>query len=81
MMPVELAAALGGAEVLPVGGAVGGAGEAGRFTENLEEDVAEGVALFPVVGQVACDAVEEVGGEMGGCESPRGWNSPCGTGC
>ena len=69
-MAVELAAALDGSEVLPVGGAVGGAGEAGGFAEGLEEDGSEGVALFPVVGQSACDAAEEVGGEMGCRFSP-----------
>ena len=65
MVSVELAAALGVSEEGPVGGTVGGAVEAWAFAEGLEEDGPEGVALLPVVGEAACDASEEMGGEVG----------------
>ena len=62
---IELAAALGLAHVDPVGGAVAGAWEARRLAEGFEQDGTQAVALLPIVGELALQAGEQVGGQRG----------------
>ena len=66
MLGVELAAALGLANVAPVGGAVGGALEAVAFDGGLEQQGAVAVVLFPVGGDLLGEGAEDTGGEVGG---------------
>ena len=51
------------AEQDPVGGAIADGLETGGFAEGFEQDRADAVALEPVGGQAAGDAVEQVGSE------------------
>ena len=53
MACVELATALGVAEILPVRGLVAGACEARLRNEGFEQDRAKGVARVPVLGQAS----------------------------
>ena len=62
---VEFAAALGLADVEPVGGAVAGAAKALGVDEGFQEDGGEAVAAFPIVRELAGDASEDVRGEVG----------------
>ena len=62
---VEFAAALGLAEVEPVGSPLAGAAEARGFAEGFQQDGSDAVAAVPVGGQLPLAAGEQVGGEMG----------------
>ena len=62
---VELAAALGLADVDPVGGAIAGATEALAFAEGFEQDGSEAVAALPVEGQAAGELGQQMGGQVG----------------
>src|SRR5208337_763582 len=59
MQNVELAAALGVAEVLPVGGFVASAGKARLLDEGFEQDGPIGVARIPVIGQSSAHQGED----------------------
>ena len=59
MQGIELAATLGVAEVLPVGGFVASAGEARLLDEGFEQDGPIGVASLPVIGQAAADQCKD----------------------
>ncbi len=65
MAGIEFPAALGLAEMDPVGGAVAGAVEARGLAEGLEQDGADAVALVPVAGELALEAGEQMGGQGG----------------
>ena len=62
---IQLAAALGLAQMDPVGGAVAGPGEAGCFAEGLQQHGSDAVALLPVLGQLAFEAGQQMGGQAG----------------
>ena len=62
---VEFAAALGVADMKPVGGAVAGAAKALGVDEGFQEDGGEAVAAFPIVRELVSDASEDVRGEVG----------------
>src|SRR5487761_2417695 len=64
MQNVELAATLGIAEVLPVGGLVAGAGKAWLLDEGFEQDGPIGVAGLPVIGQSAAHQGEDTRGQV-----------------
>jgi len=66
VLGIQLAAALGLANVAPVGGAVGGALEAVPLDEGLEQQGAVAVVLFPVGGELLGEGAEDTGGEVGG---------------
>src|ERR1019366_7887042 len=59
MQGVELSAALGVAEVLPVGGLVAGPGKARLLNEGFEQYGPIGVACMPDVGQSFADQGED----------------------
>jgi hypothetical protein len=61
---VELATALGIAEMLPVGGFVAGAGKARFLDEGFEHDWPIGVAGLPVGGQPATHQGEDARGQV-----------------
>ena len=61
---IELAAALGVAEILPVGRSVAGAGEARLLDEGLQQHGAIGVAGVPVLDQASTDQGEHTRGEV-----------------
>ena len=60
---IEFAAALGLAQMDPVGGALAGALEARRFAERFQQNWTHAVALLPVVGELSLEAGEQVGGQ------------------
>ena len=62
VVSIQLAAALGLAQMDPVGGAVADPGEAGCFAEGLQQHAPDAVALLPVVGQLALEAGQQMGG-------------------
>ncbi len=64
VVAVEFSAALGLADVNPVGGAVAGAGESPAFYEGLEKHGGVVVAGVPVVGQLFGGKGEYLGGEV-----------------
>src|ERR1017187_6780890 len=64
MQGVELAAALGIADVLPVGSLVAGAGKARLLDEGFEQDRSIGVAVLPVVGQASAHQGKDARGEI-----------------
>lgn len=64
MQGIELAAALGVAEILPVGRFVAGAGEARLLDEGFEQDGAVCVAGMPVIGQASPHQGEDTRGEI-----------------
>src|ERR1035441_9013610 len=64
MQGVELAAALGIADVLPVGSLVAGAGKARLLDEGFEQDRSIGVAVLPVVGQASAHHGKDARGEI-----------------
>jgi len=68
VVAVELAAALSGADVEPVGGTVAGAWESVGVDKGLEQDGSVGVSGGPVVGEAAGGEGEELGGEVGGVD-------------
>ena len=63
MAGIEFAAALGLAEMDPVGGAVAGAEEARGFAEGFEQDGLDCVALVPVGGELSLEAGQQMGGQ------------------
>ena len=62
---IEFPAALGLAEMDPVGGAVAGALEARSLAEGFQQDGADAVALVPVVRELSLEAGEQMGGQGG----------------
>ena len=64
VVAVEFTAALGVADVDPVGGAVAGAGKALAFYEGLQKHRGVVVAGVPVVGQLFGGKGEYLGGEV-----------------
>ena len=62
MSGVELAAALGMADVYPVGSAIAGAMEAGLFDEGFEEDRLIGISSLPVERQTFGDGSKDARG-------------------
>src|SRR6202011_6395533 len=64
MQNVELAAALGIAEVLPVGSLVAGAGKARLLDKGFEQDRPIGVAGLPVGGQSSAHQGEDARGQV-----------------
>ena len=64
MEGVELATSLCVTEVLPVGGFVAGAGEAGFLNEGFQQDRTICVASVPVLGQASADQSEHTRSEI-----------------
>src|SRR5665213_107426 len=64
MQDIELAPALGIAEVSPVGSLITGAGKARLLDEGFEQDGPIGVAGLPVIGQPAAHQGEDARGEV-----------------
>src|SRR6266436_8616056 len=64
MEGVELPASLRVTEVLPVGGFVASAGEAGFLNEGFQQDRTICVAGVPVLGQASADQSEHTRGEI-----------------
>ena len=65
VVDIELAAALGLADMDPVGGSVAGALEASRVTEGLQEHGTLPVAVVPVQRQTPGRQGEQMGGQRG----------------
>jgi len=61
---VEFAAALGLADVAPVGGTIAGAAKALGVDEGFQENGGKAVAVFPIEGELGRGAREDVGGEV-----------------
>ena len=64
MQPIELATSLGVAQVLPVGGLVAGAREAGLFDEGFQQDRPVRITGMPVVREASGDQGEDARGEV-----------------
>src|SRR5450755_951203 len=64
MQGIELAAPLRVTEVLPVGGLVASAREAGLFDEGFEQDRSIRITSVPVLCQAAADQGKDAGGEI-----------------
>ena len=64
MAGVEFPAALGLAQMDPVGGAIAGVAEAGG-AERFQQDRSDALALLPVVEELALEAGEQVRGQRG----------------
>ena len=72
MQPIELATSLGVAQVLPVGGLVAGAREAGFFDEGFQQDRAVRVTGMPVIREASGDQGEDVRGEVTALDPRQG---------
>ena len=64
MERIELAAALGVPEILPVGGFVAGTLESGFLDEGLEQHRTVSIAGLPVIGQPAADKGQDARGQI-----------------
>ena len=66
LVPIQLSATLGLADVNPVRRAVAGASEARLFDKGLEQDGRVAVATVPVLREPSGEARQQMGGQVGG---------------
>jgi hypothetical protein len=64
LVPIHAAAALGGAGMDPVCGAIAGAGETFRIDEGFEQQRSDAIGVNPIVGELTDHKREDFAGKL-----------------